>query len=49
MEVDEFDIDGEFHFGGFHKESFNVMKKTRWSKRRHSDVCEYIYRLFCLW
>ena len=47
MEADDFELDDGFNFGGFHKKSFDVMKRTRWSKRRHSDVCKYIY-LACL-
>lgn len=47
MEVDDFELDGVFNFGGFHKKSFDVVKRTRWSKRRHSDVCKYIF-LACL-
>lgn len=41
MEVDDFELDADDSvFGGFHKKNFDVLKKTRWPKRRHSDICK---------
>lgn len=48
MEVDDFDLEEDdtvFSFGGFHRKNFDVLKKTRWAKRRHSDICKYIFLL----